>query len=243
VSSRPRVAVFRPDDGRLAEAVDRLESMGIEPVADAMLAVEPTGARPRPEADFVVLTSQTGVELLPTDWSAPDASVCAIGQETAAALEAAGRSVDLVPETYSSRGLVEALGDRVEGQRVEVARSDHGSAVLLEGLNKGGGYLHETVLYRLVRPDVAGRSVAVAAAGELAGALFTSSLTVQHFLDAADEQGHRDDAIAGLNNAVVGAIGDPTARTAQANGVSIDVQPESASFEALARAVVDRLGD
>lgn len=241
MTGRPRVAVFRPDDERLAAAVDLLESLGVEPVSDPMLAVDSTGARPRSDGDFVVLTSKTGVDLLPDDWSAGTATLCAVGRPTADALEVAGRSVDLVPETYSSRGLVEALEDRVSGKRVEIARSDHGSPVLQNGLDEAGAYHHETVLYRLVRPANSGRSVAAAADRELAGALFTSSLTVEHFLEAADEQGHREDAIAGLDAAIVGAIGEPTAETAEAHGVSVDVLPETATFDALARAAVDRL--
>ncbi len=241
MSGRPPVAVFRPDDQRLDDAVELLESLGVEPLADPMLAVDPTGARPRSDADVVILTSKSGVDLLPSDWTAEGATLCAIGEPTAAALEDAGLSVDLVPETYSSQGLVEALSDRVDGRRVEIARSDHGSPVLTEGLDDAGAYHHETVLYRLVRPGAAGRSVEVAAAGELAAALFTSSLTVEHFLEAAEEQGSRAQVIAGLETGVVGAIGTPTARTAEANGVSVDVIPNTASFEALARAAVRRL--
>lgn len=237
-----RVAVFRPDDERLTGALARLESLGVEPVPDPMLAVEPTGEVPRSDADYVVLTSKTGAELLPDDWSPGDASVCAIGGPTADALEAAGHPVDLVPETFSSSGLVEALGDDVDGTRVEVARSDHGSPVLLDGLEAAGAYLHETVLYRLVRPPDSGASTELAAAGELDAALFTSSLTVEHFLDAAAERGVEAEVLAGLEGAVVGAIGDPTRETAEARGVRVDVVPEEATFEALARAAVERLG-
>lgn len=240
--SRPRVAVFRPDDGRLRRAVERLDALGVDAVADALLSVEPTGADPRSDADFIVLTSAAGVGLLPDDWRPGEAVVCAIGEATAAALEATGVPADVVPETYSSAGLVEALADRVDGARVEVLRSDHGSAVLRDGLDEAGAYHHETVLYRLARPDTAGRSATVAAEGGLDGALFTSSLTVTHFLESAEDRGVRRDAIDGLDRAVVGAIGEPTRRTAEAAGIGVDVVPETASFAALARAVVERLG-
>jgi uroporphyrinogen-III synthase len=241
VTDRPRVAVFRPDDERLTEAVELLGSLGVEAVPDPLLAIEPTGAAPRTDADFVILTSKTGIDRLPEGWTAGDATLCAIGERTATALEATGRTVDLVPETYSSRGLLEALDGRVEGARVEVARSDHGSAVLLDGLEDAGAYHHETVLYRLVRPEGSGDSAELAADGELDAALFTSSLTVEHFLEAADERGGREAAVAGLGAAVVGAIGDPTRTTAESHGIEVDVVPETASFEALARAAVGRL--
>jgi uroporphyrinogen-III synthase len=241
VTDRPTVAVFRPADERIDDAVALLEEAGAAAVADPMLAVEPTGATPREDADYTVLTSKTGAELVAgADWT-PGGAVCAIGEATAAALRAAGYAVDLVPETYSSDGLVAALSGDVDGTRVEVARSDHGSAVLLEGLDAAGAYVHETVLYRLVRPEGAGRSAALAAAGELDAALFTSSLTVEHFLDAAAERGVRAAAVEGLADAVVGAIGEPTADTARAAGIDVDVVPSAAAFEALARAALAAL--
>ncbi|MFW5903314.1 MAG: uroporphyrinogen-III synthase [Halolamina sp.] len=241
-ADRPRVAVFRPDDGRLDAAVDLLESLGVAAVGDPMLEIEPTGAAPREDADYAILTSPTGADVVAdADWNPGDATVCAIGASTAAALREAGYAVDLVPEEYSSSGLVAALDGRVDGTRVEVARSDHGSAVLLDGLADAGAYLHETVLYRLVRPAGAGRSVELAAEGAIDGALFTSSLTVEHFLDAAGERGVRDAAVAGVNDAVVGAIGTPTAETAAERGIEVDVIPETADVESLARAVVDAI--
>ena len=234
----PVVAVFRPDDDRLRGAVALLESLGCEPVADPMLAVEPTGAHPRTDAEFTVLTSKTGVELVDeADW-VPTGELCAIGASTARALRDHGYGVDRVPETYSSAGLVDALRDAVEGARVEVARSDHGSAVLLDGLNDVGAYVHETVLYRLARPAGAGESCERAARGELDGALFSSSLTVEHFVGAAADRGVREEAVTGLNDAVVGAIGRPTADRAAELGVEVDVVPDNADFEALAREVV-----
>ena len=239
--NRPTVAVFRPDDERLETAIELLESLDVKPIADPMLSVEPTGAQPRTDAAVVIFTSKTGAELVADDWTPGDATVCAIGEPTAAALRANGIAVDIVPETYSSQGLVDALGEQVDGLRVEVARSDHGSDVLLDGLESAGAYVHETVLYRLVRPANAGESVRRAAEGDLDAALFTSSLTVEHFLAIASERGQRAAAIEGLSEAVVGTIGGPTRETAAGQGVDVDVVPEAAEFEALATAVIDRL--
>jgi uroporphyrinogen-III synthase len=237
--SEVRAAVFRPDDGRLDEAVELLESLGTTPVPDPMLAVEPTGATPEP-ADYVVFTSVTGVDLVSeTGWTPGDATCCAIGESTAGAARAAGWTVDVVPEEYSSAGLVAALSTAVDGERVEVARSDHGSDVLLDGLREAGAEVHETVLYRLVRPENAGESVDLAAAGELEAALFTSSLMVDNWVAAADERGVREAALAGLRDAVVGAIGEPTRETLAGYGVEEVVVPDRADFEALATAVVE----
>ena len=256
--NRPVVAVFRPDDERLAGAIETLDALGIDALADPMLAIRPTGAVPE-GADWVVFTSKTGVELADeAGWSPADAcgdardgavseerdrpAIACIGPSTAEAVREAGWPVDLIPNEYSSTGLVaafDALG--VDGVRIEVARSDHGSQVLLDGLRDAGATVHETVLYELVRPEGSGESAAAAADGDLHGACFTSSLTVEHFLDAADERGVRDEALAGLDDAVVGCIGHPTRETAESHGVAVDVVPAEATFEALAESAVAEL--
>lgn len=235
------VAFFRPDDERASEAETLLSDLGVEPLSDPMLAVEPTGATARSDAEYTVLTSKSGAEIVAGTDFEPGSELVAIGSPTAEAIENAGYEVDRLPTEFSSSGLVEELAGEVAGARVEVARSDHGSAVLLTGLNDAGAYVHETVLYRLVRPAEAGRSAVAAAEGDLSGTCFTSSLTVDHFLEAAAERGVRNEAIEGLNEAVVGTIGTPTESTARSNGIDVDVVPDTAEFEALARAVVERL--
>ena len=240
MSQQVRIAVFRPDDERLAEAVELLESLGATPIADPMLPIEPTGTLPTGDAEYTILTSKTGVELaVEAGWEPTETTLVSIGPGTTAAAEAEGWSVDREPETYSSTGLVELLADEVDGRTVEVARSDHGSDVLLEGLDDANADWSETVLYRLVRPPEAGESAELAADGELEAAAFTSSLTVEHFLEAAADRGIREEAIAGLDRAVVGVIGEPTRETAEAHGIDVDIVPEDATFESLATAVVE----
>jgi uroporphyrinogen-III synthase len=238
-----RVAAFRPADERLEVAGELLTSLGVEPVLDPMLAVEPTGEQPREDADYTVLTSKTSVEIAADVGWQPDGEVCAIGDATAAALRAAGYPVDHVPAEFSSTGLVAHLENEIGGTRCEVARSTHGSPTLTDGLERAGAYVHETVLYELRRPPKAGESATLAASGDLAGALFTSSLTVENFLAAAAERGVRETTIAGLNGAVVGVIGEPTRKTAEREGIAVDVVPETASFEALARDTIERLSE
>jgi uroporphyrinogen-III synthase len=248
--SRATVAVFRPDDGRLAAAADLLASLGATAVADPMLAIEPTGEVPR-DADYVVLTSATGVEIVAGEraadggpaerWAPGDATLCAVGESTAAALRERGYDVAVVPEEFSSAGLLDALADRVDGAHVELARSDRASQTLPDGLREAGAEVTETTLYRLTRPPGSGDSAARAAAGELDGALFTSSLTVEHFLDAASERGVREAAIAGLADAVVGAIAAGPAETARVAGIAVDVVPERADFEAMACEMVEAI--
>lgn len=112
---------------------------------------------------------------------------------------------------------VEELSTHVGGRTVELARSAHGSDELIRGLEAAGAVVHETHLYRLERPSGAGRSVSRAIDGQLDGVLFTSPKTVSHFFEIGNDQ---DDIAAlhrGLEEAVVGAIGTPTARAVRDN--------------------------
>jgi uroporphyrinogen-III synthase len=242
-SDPPRVAVLRPDDGRLEATAEHLRELGVDPVPDAMLAIEPTGSAPRPGPDIAVFTSTTGARLTAeSGWNPDHVTIAAIGPSTAAALREHGYEVSVTPTEFTSAGLVAELADRVPGRRIEVARSDHGSPTLTDGLNEAGAYVHETVLYRLTRPESAGRSTTLAADGNLDGVLFTSSLTIEHFLGAAEARGNRAVTVTALNeDIVVGAIGEPTRETAAANGIAVDVVPERADVDALATRVVERI--
>ncbi len=236
MTGAPRVAFFRPDDERREAAEEIVSAVGGEPVPDPMLAIEPTGETPRADADYYIFTSVTAAEVLEADALAfNEAVVCAIGEATARALRGIGIDVDRVPERASSAGLVDALEPEVGGTRVEIARSDAGSDVLPDGLNAAGAYVHETVLYTLTRPPGAGRSVEELVAGTLDTLLFTSTLTVEHFLATAAERSQEDEVYQALDRVLVGAIGPPTARTLERECIEVDLIASESSFEALAR--------
>lgn len=242
MTDRPRVAIFRPSDDRTERAVSTLDGIGLAAVVDPMVEPEPTGAVPRSDAEVTVFTSSTAASILADrSWSPADTEVAAIGPRTATALTDIGIDVDHVPDRYESSGLVECLEPNARGQRIEVARSDHGSETLLTGLHDAGAYVHETVLYRLERPADAGTSVEALGAGTLDALAFSSSLTVRHFMALAQDR--LDDATrrSALDEVVVGAIGQPTATTARDHGLAVDVIAPEATFDALARAIVDTL--
>lgn len=234
MSDRPTIAAFRPPGERAETAAAAIEAAGGEAHIDPMIAPEPTGAAPRDDADVTILTSTTAAELTAVrHWSPNETYIAAIGPKTAEALEAIGIEVDLVPERYTSAGLVEALGGRVDGARIELARSDHGSDELPDGLQAAGGYVHETALYRLVRPDGAGTSVTATIDGQIDALAFSSSLTVEHFLAIAEDQGVREALDDALTSVAVGVIGPPTARTATDAGIAVDVVASEATFVSL----------
>lgn len=239
---RPVIAAFRPNDDRAEAAISDIEAVGGEALLDPMIEPRPTGSLPRHDAEITILTSRTAAAILDAEGWTPDATtIAAIGPKTATALEGIGIDVDVIPETYTSTGLVDALEDVVPGRTVEIARSDHGSDALIDGLWAAGAYVHETVLYELVRPKTAGRSVDALLDGSLDGLAFSSSLTVEHFLETARERGEEAAVRSRLDEVCVGAIGPPTAETARSHQVSVDVCPESSTFADLVEAIAKAL--
>ena len=235
----PRVAFFRPDDDRAERAAEAARERGLDPLSDPILETVPTGKKPRTDGEFIVLTSVTGVELAAETVRGADAVVCAIGPKTADGLREEGIEVDVVPEGYTSAGLVEELKGRVDGERVEVARSDHGSDELIEGLFSAGAYVHETVLYEIRRPEDGGERTAQALGdGAVDAVLFTSSLTVEHLVEALEENEVGFGALGGVG---VYAIGEPTRETAEKLGIEVDTVPEQETFESLLDAASEDL--
>ncbi|WP_227357237.1 uroporphyrinogen-III synthase [Haladaptatus salinisoli] len=240
--NNPTVAVLRPDDNRIADAVEYLCSLGVSTVADPMLTIRPTGETPS-AADYCVFTSQTGVKIaVEQDWHPSGSTVCAVGQQTASALQDYGVSVDVVPSTFTSTCLVEELAVEVDGSTVEIVRSAHGSDVLVQGLKAAGADVHETQLYQLDRPTTAGRSVTLAMDGQLDGILFTSPRTVDHFCEIAVEQDGLPALQRGVAGTIIGAIGTPTARAIRKHGVTVDVIPDTVGFSQLAELTVKEIG-
>ncbi len=240
MTAKPTIAAFRPPGERAEQAHATLTSLGVTPLIDPMVEPAPTGALPRDDCDITILTSSTAADILEAEgWSRGEAELVAIGPKTADALERVGIEVDRIPATYTSAGLVEELSADVDGRRVEIARSDHGSDELQLGLWAAGAYVHETVLYRLRRPGDAGHSVSAVIDGEVDGIAFTSSLTVEHFIDIARDRGVEDDIHEAIEHCIVGVIGPPTAETASDTGIAVDVIASEATFETLASEVVD----
>ncbi|RBI59773.1 uroporphyrinogen-III synthase [halophilic archaeon] len=239
--TKPTVAVLRPDDNRIAEAVEYLRSLGVSSVADPMLTIRPTEETPA-TADYCIFTSPTGVQIAAElDWQPSSSTVCVVGQQTASALRYYGVPVDIVPSTYTSTGLVEELAAEVDESTVEIARSAHGSDVLIQGLEAAGADVHETQLYRLERPNTAGRSVSLAIDGQLDGILFTSPRTVNHFCEIAAEQDGVSALKQGIAETCIGAIGTPTARAIRNHDITVDVIPDTVEFSQLADRTVEEI--
>jgi len=241
-----RLAIFRTDN-QMAESAAMAESLGFEPVQAPAISLEPL---PLPEdltdriarADCVVFTSSNGVEaaLAKPDLARALSSktVAAIGPMTARALEDRGVAVSVLPEEYSSLGLVQALAGF---DRVLLLRSAQGSVSLSSGLQEKGVVVDDVPIYqisgsgdvRLDRLIRRARSVEVFA--------FTSGSTSRYLIKRAREMGQEEELRSALAAGMVVAIGPPTRTELERLGVRVDIMPERYTFQEMLKAARDAL--
>lgn len=125
----------------------------------------------------------------------PMPRIAAIGPASAKAVLRMGWNVDLVPEKYVAESLLQALGDKLRGQRVLLARSARARDVIPDALRAQGLDLDVVDAYRTEIPHESVKQIQklFAEDGEglsLDAATFTSSSTVENFLELLREAGH-----------------------------------------------------
>ncbi len=199
--------------------------------------------------DYVILTSANGVRCVGArGLVAPDiptqTNVIAIGPRTQQALLRAGFRVDMVPQEFSSEGLLQRLHD-VAGCNIWLLRSAHGSVSLLEELRRREAVVNEVTLYTLKQLCGATQQNVICGIveGDVAAVLFTSSMTVRSFFECASRRYDTDTIVRALSTRVVGAIGRPTETALNRYGVHVDVMPAHATFPDLVSSVHIALND
>ncbi|MBU4077851.1 MAG: uroporphyrinogen-III synthase [Euryarchaeota archaeon] len=246
------IAIMRPAS-YLAGSVKLAESMGFKAITAPMIDVlDKTDANFKGfmerimegAVDYVIFTSANGVEFTLLKLNSTDefidqlneTKVVAVGPKTRDALLKNGINVSLMPDRYSSEGLVDLLTG-IEGSIIEIARSSHGAPELVSGLIGKGAKVHETQVYEIIRPrdERHEKLMKEALAGKIDIFAFTSSMMVRNFMAIAEDMGIKDEIIRILNEKTVAAIGKPTSETLAGFGVNVGIMPERYTFEDLLR--------
>jgi uroporphyrinogen-III synthase len=187
----------RHQAGRLTEA---LRAVGAEVVEIPAIAIVP----PDSYADldrtllnlsqyqWLIVTSANAVQALQARLAATGSEVgalshlkiAAVGSATAAALREMGIEVAVTPAEYVAESLVEALGSRVDWQRVLLARAAVARDVIPDALRARGATVDVVDAYRTVIPEdsVTAIRTIFGPQGRVPDAVtFTSSSTVTNF--------------------------------------------------------------
>jgi uroporphyrinogen III methyltransferase / synthase len=227
-----------------AEAV-QIPTIEIRPVVESSsirLAIDRL-----PETRLVVFTSANAVKIfcdfLEAAGYGPErlgtSKLCAIGSETARALQRRGLEPALVAGEYTAEGLVDALtGWDLEGARVLVPRAAVGRDVLPELLQRRGAEVQLLTVYETVMPAGAAEALARLFAGDGVDVLtFTSSSTVQNFASAFPGRDLRQV----VRGARVACMGPVTATTAGELGLPADIVAREFTTRGLLAAIAAAL--
>jgi uroporphyrinogen-III synthase len=110
--------------------------------------------------------------------------IAAVGPVTAATARRAGLSVEYVAETHTGAALADELGDRLQGAKVFLPRSDRANPDLPPALRYHGAQVTEVIAYRTLRPtDVDQKHLRQIADGGADAVLFFSPSAVQYFTE------------------------------------------------------------
>lgn len=246
------VVVTRARD-QAGDLVERLERLGAEVVvAPVIEIIEPSDAGAALQAavsslqdavsspghgdgsgappDWLVFTSANAVRRfcarLDSEVDLGGVRVAAIGSATAAAAEAAGLNVDLMPDRFVAEDLLEVFPDAPpSGGRVLLPRAEVARDVLPEGLRHKGWAVEVVPAYRTA-PAVVDESARDAVL-QSDVVCFASSSAVGAFVDVYGS---------GVP-AKVAVIGPVTAERARNLGLNVSVQPEEHTVAAMVEAI------
>ncbi|MCH7625994.1 MAG: uroporphyrinogen-III C-methyltransferase [Chloroflexi bacterium] len=178
------------------------------------------------DIDWVVFTSVNAVDVVfeRLDALGLDArafsgcKVAVIGPATAEKLKNRGIVPDLVPESFVSESLVEALKARnMQGSKVLLPRADIARDALSDGLRALGACVDEVTAYQTVTPADTARIARDIVSKGVDVATFTSSSTVRNLSRAMNGE------LEMLSQATIACIGPITADAAREVGLAPDI--------------------
>lgn len=164
-----------------------------------------------------------------------NASIAAIGAQTAAKLKHYGIMADIVPLEFRAEGIIEALAGRIEsGMSVLIPRALVARDILPEKLREMGASVDVVPVYQTLTADTDGALLAEKLkSGEIELVTFTSSSTVTNLLDLLGPQGAEL-----VQKAKVACIGPITADTCLEHGITPDVIAEEYTIKGMVQAIV-----
>lgn len=248
-----------------SELSRRLQALGAETVEAATIAIEPPDD-PQALADritrlrqghysWVAFTSSNAVNAVTgaINSAGGDArwfggtQIAAVGSGTVEALRQAGLVADLVPDTFTTRGLADALvanrkdlnsrKGATEGgldRAVLLPRADIASDTLTEILTQAGVIIDEVDAYQTVPADALPEDVrARLQGGDFDAIALGSSSTARNLVKLLDGTPHPDIAIV--------SVGPVTSQTCRDLGLTVAAEAEPHDMDGLTHAVLTAL--
>lgn len=241
------ILVVRPKEDAL-ELAERLRVGGAR--AFIFPAIEFLPIRPEREilkdaldAEWSVFTSKRGVRFFidtlhraKLDVRTVDSKVAAIGEKTAQELKKFGILADLIPDKYSSKGLLKSFAEiEITGRQVSLFRCRGGNKVLNSGLKKFGADVLEVELYETIPSGKREAKILEPLLSQIDSFIFTSPSCVSSFLSAFGEKGKM-----ALRKGVIVSIGPVTKSCLEKEGITVSLMPKVYTGEGILRLMIER---
>jgi uroporphyrinogen-III synthase len=205
--------------------------------------------------DYVILMSTNGVKYL---FAAADegkltqqlhdglkkSCVIAVGPKTAEAMKEYSVRVDMVPQKYSSEGLLEALkGTDLKGKKIRIPRTSNATPTLTNQLRAQGADIEEIYVYESGLPvdeELKIKFYTDLTNGRINAILFGSGLSAKNIFRMLTEKAPMETLRQVIARRVtVVAIGPTTAEALRELEIKVDVVPDDYLFDS----ALDALGN
>jgi uroporphyrinogen-III synthase len=199
------------------------------------------------KVDYVIFMSVNGVQHLldaAATLGAKDhlkaclnvVATMAVGPKTAEALEKNQIHVSIVPEKYTSEGIIHALQERgASGKAIFIPRTSQAPPELAAKLQQMGNRVTEIYVYESKLPidqELNEKFLRDLTEGRIDAIIFSSSLGAKNLVDMLKENIAPKKLLDLIKTkTTVVAIGPTTAKTLNAMGLNVDVMPEKHLFE------------
>jgi uroporphyrinogen III methyltransferase/synthase len=162
-----------------------------------------------------------------------DIAICSIGPATAALLKKMGIHVEMVPNEYSSEGVINAFSNiDVSGKKILLPRAEIARDVIPEELTRLGAQVDVVTAYRTVQSNANKAELqAHLDKGHVDMITFTSPSTVANFVNIMDKEFKLPEKVK------VACIGPVTAAAARKNGFRIDIMQNEYTIQGLVAAM------
>ena len=165
-------------------------------------------------------------------------TVTAVGKATAEECNRFGIKVDIIPEEFSAKGIVESLNKLgVEGKKILIPSSVIARKELKDKLSEAGADVYSTHVYDNVIPSQSEveTELQFVQNNKIDLYIFTSPSTFNNFISLVKP----DNLESFFNSSDIAAIGSVTAKAINEKGLNVDIIPDEFTLNSLKEKIVN----
>lgn len=193
--------------------------------------------------DWIIFTSNVTVEtflsFLPEDKRSALPKIAVIGERTGQFLRERGYEPEFIPSKYVAEIFAaEFIAQIKKGTRVLIPKGNLAREHIANQLKEHGSLADEAIVYQTYMPDESKQKLReMLEKRELDILMFTSPSTVDHFIEAAGENGLLEQA----RHCTVACIGPVTFKKLQSLGIPVHACPEQYTVEHMVESTIEYL--